>query len=243
VLYDPSRDVLYVTNFDQFRRATTGREQYISKLDPEGEIISLKYIDSLDNPLGMCIHDDRLYIAEKGGFAIADLKTAKVIEHVALPGALFPNDIEVDQYGRVYISDSRKNVIWRVDGKEIEAWLEGEHILDPNTLKIIDERLYVGNSGDQRLKAFLLETKDMEIIADFVPGFIDGIRPLPSGELLVSLWDGKLYLVDKNGDVDQLLDLKNEGMYIADFEYLHESGMLYIPTFYNNKVISYKINW
>jgi len=243
VLYDPSRDVLYVTNFDQSRRAITGREQFISSLNPKGEVINLRYIDSLDNPLGMCIHDDRLYVAEKGGFAIADLKTANVIEHVTLPDALFPNDIEIDQNGRVYISDSQKNVIWRVNGKEIEVWLEGEHILDPNTLKIIGERLYVGNSGDQCLKAFHLETKDMEIIADFVPGFIDGIRQLPSGQLLVSLWDGKLYLVKQNGEVNQLLDLKNEGIYIADFEYLHESGMLYIPTFYNNKVISYKINW
>lgn len=243
VLYDPSRDVLYVTNFDQFRRATTGREQYISKLNPEGEIIHLKYIDSLDNPLGMCLFNDHLYVAEKGGYAIADLETAKVIEHIAMPDAIFPNDIEVDQNGRVYISDSRKNVIWRADGKEIEIWLEGEHILDPNTLKIIGDRLYVGNSGDQCLKAFHLETREMEVIADFVPGFIDGIRQLPSGELLVSLWDGKLYLITENGEVNKMLDLTNEGIYIADFEYLHESGMLYIPTFYQNRVMSYKINW
>jgi sugar lactone lactonase YvrE len=243
VLYDAERDVLYVTNFDQFRRTTTGRVQYISKLSTEGEVLELKYIDSLDNPLGMCIHKDYLYVAEKGGYAIVDLSTAKVVEHIALPDALFPNDIEVDDSERVYISDSRKNIVWRVDGTTIESWLEGSEILDPNTIKIIDGRLYVGNSGDQRLKAFDLETKEMEIIADFVPGFIDGIRQLPSGELLVSLWDGKLYRISGNGDVDQLLDLKNEGVYIADFEYLPESGMLYIPTFYQNTVLSYKINW
>lgn len=243
VLYDPARDVLYVTNFDQFRRATTGREQYISKLSPDGEIIELEYIDSLDNPLGMCIYDDHLYVAEKEGYAIADLKTAKVIEHRVIPESIFPNDIEVDKSGKVYISDSRKNVVWRIDGDHIEPWLEGENIIDPNTLKIIDERLYVGNSGDQRLKAFDLKSKEMEIVADFVPGFIDGIRQLPSGELLVSLWDGKLYLISENGEVNKLLDLKNEGIYIADFEYVHENSMLYIPTFFKNIVKSYKVNW
>jgi len=232
-----------VTNFDQFTRTTSGREQYISKLSPAGEILDLQYIDSLDNPLGMCIHNDKLYVAEKGGFSIADLKTAKVIDRVSIPEAMFPNDIEVDEKGRVYVSDSRKNVVWRIINSEVEIWLEGKDILDPNTIKIIDERLYVGNSGDQRLKAFDLETRDMEVIADFVPGFIDGIRQLPYSELLVSLWDGKLYLVSAEGEVNKLLDLKNEGTYIADFEYIHETGILYIPGFFTNKVIAYKINW
>lgn len=243
VLYDSKRDVLYVTNFDQFTRTTSGRDQHISKLSLGGEIIDLQYIDSLDNPLGMCIHKDKLYIAEKGGFAIADLESARVIEHVPIPEAMFPNDIEVDEQGKVYVSDSRKNVVWRIVEGKASIWLEGKEILDPNTIRIIGERLYVGNSGDQQLKAFDLETKEIEVIADFVPGFIDGIRPLPDGELLVSLWDGKLYLVSNEGELSQLLDLKNEGTYIADFEYIHETGMLYIPGFFVNKVIAYKINW
>jgi len=243
VLYDKQRDVLYVTNFDQFTRTTSGRDQYISKLSMEGEVLELQYIDSLDNPLGMCIHKDKLYIAEKGGFAIADLESARVIKHTPIPEAMFPNDIEVDEQGRVYVSDSRKNVVWRIVDGEADIWLEGKDILDPNTIKIIGDRLYVGNSGDQQLKAFDLDNKEMEIVADFVPGFIDGIRLLPSGELLVSLWDGKLYLVSEDGEISQLLDLKNEGVYIADFEYLHETGMLYIPGFFTNKVIAYKINW
>jgi len=243
VLYDQKRNVLYVTNFDQFTRTTSERDQYISKLSPEGEILEMKYIDSLDNPLGICIHNDQLYIAEKGGFAIADLTTAEVTHHVSIPEALFPNDIAVDNLGRVYVSDSRKNVVWRIENHEAEIWLEGTEILDPNTIKIIDQNLFVGNSGDQRLKSFHLETKEMQIIADFVPGFIDGIRQLPSGELLVSLWDGKLYLVSAEGEVSKLLDLKNEGIYIADFEYIHETAMLYVPGFFTNKVIAYKINW
>ncbi len=243
VLYDPKREVLYVTNFDQFTRTTSGREQYISKLTTEGEILELQYIDSLDNPLGMCIHDDHLYIAEKGGFAIADLNTAKVIERVSIPEAMFPNDIEVDNNGRVYVSDSRKNVVWRIDDDKVEQWLVGEEVLDPNTIRIIGDKLYVGNSGDQQLKSFDLDTREMNVIADFVPGFIDGIRSLPSGELLVSLWDGKLYLVSTEGDVSKVLDLKNQDIYIADFEYLHETGMLYIPTFFKNRVIAYQVKW
>jgi hypothetical protein len=83
----------------------------------------------------------------------------------------------------------------------------------------------------------------MTVIADFVPGFIDGIRSLPDRSLLVSLWDGKLYHILPDGEIIQLLDLKNQGIYIADFEYVHSTGMLYIPTFFNNTVLAYKIEW
>jgi len=191
----------------------------------------------------MCIRKDKLYVAEKGGFAIADLKKAEVIDRVSLPESLFPNDIEVDEKGRVYVSDSRKNVVWRITKGEVEVWLDGMEVLDPNTLKIIGDQLYVGASGDQSLKAFDLSTKEMKIVADFEPGFIDGIRSLPEGELLVSLWGGKLYKVSAKGEVEPLLDLSNAGIYIADFEYIHESGMLYIPTFFENRVMAYKISW
>jgi len=243
VLYDPERDVLYVTNFDQFTRNTSGREQYISKLSTDGEVLEMQFIDSLDNPLGMKIHKDLLYVAEKGGFAIADLKAAKVIERISIPEAMFPNDIEVDEKGRVYVSDSRKNVVWRIDENNVEVWLEDELVIDPNTLRIIDNKLYVGNSGAQQLKSYDLDTKEISVIAEFEPGFIDGIRELPDGNLLVSLWDGKLYKVAPDGEVSDLLNLKNQGIYIADFEYIHETGMLYIPSFFLNKVIAYKIDW
>lgn len=243
VIYDREEDVLYVTNFDQLTRNTSGREQYISRISSGGEVIDLVFIDSLDNPLGMKLHKRQLYIVEKNGIAIADLKSAKVIRRINIPGCQFPNDVEVDDQGRIYVSDSRKNVVWRIIDGEAEVWLEEGRVLDPNTMRIINQQLYVGNSGFQQLNAYALDTRDMEVIADFGPGFIDGIRSLPDNELLVSLWDGKLYHVSRDGKVENLLDLKNSGIYIADFEYVHENKTLYIPGFFYDKVIAYEINW
>jgi len=132
-------------------------------------------------------------------------------------------------------------VIWKCEEGNCDIWLEGKEILDPNTLRIIDNKLYVGNSGDQWLKSFDLETKEMEKIADLGPGFIDGIRLMKSGDLLVSVWQGYLYRVTKDGQVNKVLDLHNNGIYIADFEYVQETQMLYIPSFYLNKVIAFKL--
>ena len=243
VVYDATKEVLYITNFDQFARNNTGREQFISKLSLKGEIIDLHFIDSLDNPLGMKLAGGKLYIAEKGGIAIADISAQKVIDRITIKDCEFPNDIEVDANGSIYVSDSRKNVVWRVTEGQIEIWLTEGQVMDPNTLRIIDGRLYVGNSGFQQLNAYDLADKSMELITDFEPGFIDGIRIIPGNGLLVSLWGGKLFHISGSGETTKLLDLKNQGIYIADFEYVHENNMVYIPGFFTNTVMAYELKW
>nr|NQU90221.1 DUF1080 domain-containing protein [Bacteroidota bacterium] len=52
ILYDPGKEILYVTNFDQFGMGNPNATQYISKLSLDGEILELKWADSLNNPLG-----------------------------------------------------------------------------------------------------------------------------------------------------------------------------------------------
>ncbi|MFC2107153.1 SMP-30/gluconolactonase/LRE family protein [Bacteroidota bacterium] len=241
VLYDKKRNLLYISNFDQLRRTTTGAVQSISAISINGEVIDLNYIDSLDNPLGMKIFKDKLYVAEKANLAIVDLESRKIIERIPLEKAGLLNDVEVDDNGNIYISDSRGNGVYKITDGVAELWLEEGIVMDPNTLRIADNKLYVGNSGDQTLKSFDLKTKGMEVIANFEPGFIDGIRILKDGSLLVSLWSGKLYHISKDGAMGKLLDLENKGIYIADFEYIEDLEMLYIPTFYENKIIGYNL--
>ncbi len=243
VVYDSKRDVLYVSNFNQFTVGRAKNEEYISKLSTDGKLLKLKFIDSINNPLGMDIYNDKLYISERKNIVVYNLEKERIEKRISVPESLFLNDIAVDRKGNIYVSDSRKNTIWKYDGKHIEIWLEGNDILDPNALRIINNKLLVGNSGDQCLKSFDLKTKEMKVIAEFGPGFIDGIRQLPDGNLLVSHWDGRIYRVSAEGGVEKVLDVHNKGIYTADFEYVEEKGMLYIPTFYGNNVISYRTDF
>ena len=81
----------------------------------------------------------------------------------------------------------------------------------------------------------------MTTFARFPKGFIDGIRPDGRGNLLVSLWKGKIYRVNKDGDIKLILHTTNKGLYSADFEYIPKKDLLIIPTFYKNKVIAYTL--
>jgi len=239
VLYDHKRDVLYVTNFDQFNVNNPRAHQFISKVSLNGKIEELKWIDSLSNPLGITIHNDRLFTAERNGIAEVDLDMGKVVKRYSIPGSVFLNDIAIDNSGYIYVTDSRKNVIWKYSNGTAEEWLIGDEVLDPNVLYIDGGKLFFGNSGDQSLKAVNLPDKTIKTITKFETGFIDGFRIDENGNYLVSLWKGKIYRVTPKGEKTKILDTTTPGFYCADFEYIKEKNLLIIPTFFGNTIVGY----
>ncbi len=243
VLYDPGRDVLYVTNFDQFNVGNPKVHQFISKVSLNGKVEELKWVDGLNNPLGMTLFNDRLFVAERKTVAEIDLEKGEVIERHPLPASVFINDIAIDKTGSLYITDSRKNVIWKYADGEASEWLVGDEVLDPNVIYIKDTTLYFGNSGDQSLKSVNLKDKTTKTITKFETGFIDGFRIDQRGNYLVSLWKGKIYRVTPDGKKTKILDGTSPGNYSADFEYIARKNLLIVPTFFGNTIAAYKLNY
>ncbi len=243
VLYDPERDFLYVSNFDQFAVGNPQISQSLSKLSMDGGIIEKDWISDLNNPLGMTIINDELYVVERQSIAIINLDDGEIIERIDLPGSAFPNDIAADNNGNIFISDSRKNVIWKVTNNEAEEFLSYPDVEDPNVMYFHKNKILIGNSGDSRLKAVDIETKKITNVAAFPEGFIDGIRVDNDGNYIVSLWKGKIYRVKDTGEIELIFHTENTGYFSADFEYIPQKNLLIIPTFFENRVVGYKTDW
>ena len=246
VLYDPSAKILYVTSYDKLssQDKNTG---FISRVTIDGKIKDLKWVEGLDGPLGMDIYKDTLYVAESGGNLVEiNRVTGKIVKRHAVPGARFLNDVAVDEMGNVYIADTfpgagEGSKIYRFTGGRFEIFRGGDEIDSANGLFIYKNSLLVGNSGDGFLKAVHLGNRGITDIVCLGAGVIDGIRVDNEGNLLVSHWEGQVYMIYPTGEVVEVLDIMDQGLNTADFEFIKEKNLLIIPTFMGNKVVAYTL--
>jgi sugar lactone lactonase YvrE len=241
IAYDEERDALYVSNYDAYVPSYGAARQFISKVSMDGTGLEPEWAGGLNNPTGMAVSAGRLFVVERAGVVEIDTGSGTIATRHALPEPGFPNDIAIDDEGNIYVSDSRKSVIYRSAGGEFVEWMAGEEIADPNGLHAFGGTLYVGSNGNRSLKGVDLATGQIRVVATFRNGIIDGIDHDRDGNLVVSHWDGRVYRVSPSGDAVKLLDTTGPGLNCADIEYVAERDVLVVPTFVQNKVSAYQV--
>ena len=246
VVYDPERNVLYVSSFN--RLGTGGADGgFISKLGLDGEVLERDWVTGLDGPCGMVIADDKLYVTEgfRRNLVVLALDTGSILARYPCPSARFLNDVTVDTSGNIYVSNStpvrHADDIYRLEEGELRLWQRTEELWRANGLFVSDDSLLVGNSGDGKLKAVGLDHGCVSDIVCLGAGIVDGIRLDGRGNYLVSQWEGRLYRVSPEGEPVEVLNTAAEGCNIADFEYIQATNLLVIPTFLGNKVVAYEL--
>ena len=118
--------------------------------------------------------------------------------------------------------------------------MKGRDISSPNGLCMEEKRLVVGNSGDGSLKAINLADKKITTLTKVGSG-IDGLRSDGKGNYFISDWKGKTSLVTASGQVIVLIDTTSSKINSADLEYIKAKKLLLIPTFFDNRVMAYKV--
>ncbi len=217
-------------------------EGFIAKVSLEGKIVNLRWVTGLDAPKGMALIKDKLYVTDIDRLVEIDVAKGKVIARYPFPGAKFLNDVVADAAGDLYVSDMAEtnSVIYRWSKGEVEVWAKGPEINMPNGLYIEGDQLVVGNSGDGTLKVINLHTKQIRTIAH-IGMAIDGLRGDGEGNYIISDWRGKTSLVTGKGEVRGLLDTTAAQVNAADLEYIKGKRLLLIPTFFDNRVVAYRL--
>jgi len=241
VLYDAQRHIIYVSNISGSPTDKNGRG-FISKLSPEGSVISLKWVTGLNAPKGSGVAGDTLYVADIDNVVKIDIETGRITARHHVEKAEFLNDIAVDSSGTVYISDmsAATSAIYRLKDGRLDVWLTDPEILRPNGLLVVGDRLVVGNSGDGTLKAVHIPSRRIERIAVIGSG-IDGIALDGQGNYIISDWKGKTSRVTPSGDITVLLDTTEEKIQAADITVISDRDILLIPTFFDNRVMAYSL--
>lgn len=248
VLWDAARTVLYVSNVNGAPPDKDGNG-FISKLSPEGKLITEKWVTGLDAPKGMALAKGRLYVSDIDRLVAVDVGSGKIVKTWAAPGAKFLNDVAVDDKGDVYVSDMLDNAIWRLSAGKFDKWLADPMLESPNGLKADKGRLIVASWGPMTgdgfatsqlgaLKAVSIADK---MIRDLGPRFgnLDGLEPDGKGGWLVTDWlNGGLFQADKRGQARRLQFL-DQGS--ADIGVVPERKLVVVPMMKHGRTVAYRL--
>lgn len=235
VLPDTKAGILYVSIMGNSSDQKDGIGG-IGKLDMNGKVIDLEWVNGLNAPKGLAIHKNTLYAADISDVVVIDIPSSKVVRKIPIAGSLFLNDITVSDKGIVYVSDSRTKKIHQIINNKDAVYLE--NIDGVNGLKAIGNDLFIVGGNKQLLKAN--EKKELKTIADMPCGG-DGIEPIGNGDFIYSCWSGYIYYVHKNGQSELLLDSTAEKKNTADLGYDPIKKVVYVPTFFKKSIIAYQL--
>jgi hypothetical protein len=238
VIYDKKRDIFYVSNLNFEPRKKDGNG-FISRMDKDGKILDLKWIEGLSSPKGMGISGDLLFVADVDEIVVMDITTGKIKEKIPVPGAKMLNDITTDAAGDLYISDTDAGKIHKYSGGQLTDWLT-EGLNGPNGLLTDGERLLVASQGGKDFAAFDIKSKTRTLLTDSI-GRGDGIVIIGEGYYIVSDWEGEIFVVNPDNSKVSLLRTKDKGSNTADICYLPEQKLLLVPTFFKNCVAAYRL--
>ena len=244
-VFDAERDQIYISNYNTFPRDLESADDFISVLELDGNILTLKWITGLKAPTGITIHDDHLFVVERDGISKFKIESGEFVEKMKIKSPGFLNDIAIDDDGVIYFTDTSPR---NPEASVVCSFREGSvdtianDLINRSNGLLYDRRsLLVGNSGDQYLKKIDLETNEVANVAQLDTGIIDGIKLYKDDKYIVSLWEGRVYLAFPGGTVNELLDLRNSHIKTADIEFIPDLNLVIIPTFDHNRVIAYRI--
>jgi sugar lactone lactonase YvrE len=239
VRFDAKRKVLYVSNIDGQPWEADGKGS-IAKVGLDGKVIAAEWISGLNCPKGLVLSADgkSLYVADTGGIVVIDVKAGKVKDKFAIPDGIQLNDLASDDKDTLYVSDSKGKKVYVVKDGKASAFLDETVLKGPNGLLVHEGTLYVlDNNSLNRVQP----DKTLKVIADGMPGGVDGLEHVKGGDFLVSVWSGAVWYVKADGSKELLFDGKAVQTSTADIGWDPATMTAYVPTFFKNTVIAFKV--
>ncbi|MDD2699382.1 MAG: hypothetical protein PHF17_11330 [Arcobacteraceae bacterium] len=243
VLLDGKTKQLYVANINGNPTDKDGNG-FITILNLDGTVKSLEFSKGFDAPKGMAIYDKKLYVSDISTLRVVDLKSGKIVQNYPLQEAEFLNDVVATKNGIVYVSDysATNQAIYKLQNKKLTKWLNSEDLFGerPNGLWIQNDKLIVGTK-EGNIYEVNQKTKEITTFKENVgTNGIDGILSFDDGRYITSDWAGKVFVSNKS-ETTQIIDGTANKVNAADIWYDKTTKKLYIPTFFDNRILCYDV--
>lgn len=239
VIHDEERDVLYVSNVNEnpWEKDNNG---FISKVSTSGKIIELEWVAGFSGPKGMAILNDQLFVADLDEVGIIDIDNGELINKIKIDGASGLNDITPGGSNKLYISDSNEGKLYQYVDGEISIFHD-DTPGRPNGLYVDQNKLLVAFSKATVFASYDLNSLEKTILAKEI-GSGDGITPTNEKDTyLVSDWQGEVFVINLKGEKKSLLKTKDQEKNTADIWFIKDQNLVLVPTFFDNRVVAYKL--
>jgi outer membrane protein assembly factor BamB len=240
VLFDQGRSVIYVANIGAVNKDSRDGDGFISRLSPDGQVQDLKWVTGLNDPKGMGLHNNVLYVTDLSQIVSINAETGAILRRFDVPGAQFLNDITTDASGNVYASDSDKRKIFQLSNNQVSEWISETKEERPNGLLKEDNRLISADFASGNIRFIDPQTKEYTDWASGIQG-ADGIVSDGQGGYFISSWHGEVHFVNEEGKNWNVLNTREEKINAADIEFMQQRNLLLVPTFFDNRVVAYRV--
>jgi len=213
---------------------------FISKLNEKGEFVEKEWVRGLNAPKGIDCTKTKLYVTDIDRVVEVDLKSGKITKTYTNSKIKSLNDISIASNGRVYVSDSEGNCIFYVGKDSLEVFLESNELESMNGIYVKDNLLYLGSKGN--FISIDQNTKTINVLAKKV-GYLDGIEQIAPNVFVTSDWSGKIQLIIPGKGIEKMLDSSSLKINAADLGYIPSKKLLLVPTFSDNHVVAYKLDF
>ncbi|SDL14468.1 Sugar lactone lactonase YvrE [Salinimicrobium catena] len=240
VVFDEQQKVYYVSNM-------AGKEEqdgFISKVSENGEILDTIWAKGLQDPKGLLLHGDKLFVTDISFLVEIDPASGDIISKTEVENAKSLNDIAADQEGNIYISDLVGNIIYKRDvSGNISEWLNTQELERPNGLLVSEDKIFVASWGkDEPGHLLQVDRKSKEIkkISPKGIGNLDGIQKIAPDSFYVSDWaTGDIYRINTNGRMEKVLRSEKSS---GDILFLKGTEELVLPMNHQNAIWWYRLN-
>lgn len=195
ILHDTAADIYLISNINGAPDAADDNG-FIARVQPDGTIETLEWISGadmavqLDAPKGMAIVGDTLYVADLTVVRKFDRTTGAVLGQIALPGAVFLNDLSADPKGRVHVSDNVANLVFRIAPDDtFTVGANQPELAGPNGLVADDFGVNIATYDAANLVHIDGVGPQPLVLATLPMGGLDGLAHLDDGDWLVTSWD------------------------------------------------------
>lgn len=236
VLYDADNKVLYVSNIDGTNPWEADTKGSVGKVDLDGKIIETDWIRGLNSPKGMGLYKGKLYVADMTSILVIDIKKGTIEKTITVEGAGGLNDVSIGSDGTLWVSDSKGKKLYKIENGMPELYLE--NLKGPNGVLKRGKDLYIlDNGGMYKVN----DDKSLALITDGMEGGTDGIENITGNDFIVSCWAGAIWYINDKNEKQLLLDTREQKKSTADIGLNAKEKIIYVPTFWSNSVVAYKV--